>query len=497
MSISKIEAMRIYEDYHCRGNSMHTSVETMAEIVYLYKDQLSAWQENISEHDETYYDFDDDEFINYKKEGKEKAKENTGYDDNAWDKTKQYGGAAADVAKSVGNVVAKEALKETGGKVVEKVAVNAAEKAADKAIAKFTEKAASGASEKVVQNAATKAGEKAATSCAAKTAGEKGVEEAAGSAAFIIGCTLGAATAALYWAKRTNKDQVDASAEVANVMNDGMAELSSTQTEMQNMSEELTAAAEEAEQINEEANQQILELKTAFDDSRQARKDIQTKAESGKITADDKRRYEEYSSDMEDAGDEITNVTDDASTVVGNIQSDMSTYQEGFDAAAETMGTINGVTDYAAGFDSSTEVLCYVEMGAQTLNVTTTGYATYQAAAFAASGSWAFGATAWAWAFVALGAAGSIGSLAAAAEQYKWAKDVHNEIDVRKSTEELNTNTLDVYNVEIDNYDSALDDVSSLELNLPEDLTIDDTTLNVPEEGKEVTQTPKKQQNIK
>ena len=496
MSISRIEAMRIYEDYHCRGNSMHTSVETMAEIVHLYKDELPSWQENISEHDETVYDFDDDEFLNYKKEGKEKAKETTGYKDNGWNKVDQYGRAITDSAVSIGNAGA--AFVANGGigvnayglnltvgqKTAEGIATNVGEKIATKT----TEKAAD-----VAGNAAANAVKNTGEAVTAETAKNIGQ-----SASCIVACVLGAATAAAYWIKNPNKDQVEASEEVANLMNEGMSELNATQSEMQYMSEELQTAAEEAEQTNEEANQQILELKTAFDDSRQARKDIQTKANSGKITADDKRRYKEYGSDMKDAGESISDVSDEASSVVGDIQSDMLTYQEGFDAAAETMGTINGVTDYAAGFDSSTEVLCYVEGGAQALNAVSSTLAGVRATALATSGAWAFGATAWAYAFAVMGFVAAASSGVASGQQFKWAKDVHKEIETRGLTEEFNTNTLDMYNVEVDNYDSALDDVSSLELNLPEDLSFDDTELNVPEEGKE-PQTPKKQQkgNIK
>ena len=498
MSIGRLEAMRIYQDYHCNGNTMHTSVDDMAYIVATYKNEIPNWQKKFNELDETVYDFDDDEFEEFAKKGKDNAKSATGYEDNTWDKTKQYGKIITEVGNSVGTVVASQVLKEAGGKVVEKVAVKAAEKAADKAVAKLGEKIAGEAAEKTIEKASVKAGEKVATEAGAKLAQETGSEAAksAGAASFIIGCTLGAATAALYYAKRPNKDQVDAANQVNQIHQENQSNLAATQEDMQNMSEEFTAAAQEAEEVNEEANNKIMEEKVKYDRFNKTRNSIKNKVNSGKqLSESEKNLYRNVSSEMSNTGETINSTVDEISNTVEGIKGDMLTYQEGFDTAVETMGVVQGVNEYAAGFDESTRVLCYVEMGAQGLNAGSSAIAAYKAGAFAASGSWAFGATAWAWAFCAMGAAAALASGYAVKEQFDFAKQVGNEIDIRKNTEDFNNQTLDVYNVEVDNYDLALSDVDSLEIILPDDVSVpEDTEITVPDNNNKKPEVDNKKQ---
>ena len=93
-----------------------------------------------------------------------------------------------------------------------------------------------------------------------------------------------------------------------------------------------------------------------------------------------------------------------------------------------------------------------------------------QAFSLATSGSWAFGATAWAYAFAAMGFAASASSGLAAAEQFTWAGDVGKEIDIRKQTEDLNAETLDVYTEEVDSYAGWMQGVDDLELEIPNDI---------------------------
>ena len=83
------------------------------------------------------------------------------------------------------------------------------------------------------------------------------------------------------------------------------------------------------------------------------------------------------------------------------------------------MGNTEGLTDYAESFDKTAQILCYVEGAAQSLNAISSGKSAYEAGAFAASGSWFFGVTAWAWAFAAMGATGAATSGVGAAEQFK------------------------------------------------------------------------------
>jgi hypothetical protein len=160
----------------------------------------------------------------------------------------------------------------------------------------------------------------------------------------------------------------------------------------------------------------------------------------------------------------------------------MESYQEGYDYAAETLGEVQGLTDYAAGMDTGAQVMCYVEAGAQTINVAGAAKSVWEATALATSGSWAFGATAWAWAFVAMGVAGGAMSTAGAAQQLSWASEIGTEIGMRKQTQTVNTETTEIYTNEVDIYDGLMSDVEDLELDMPNEIAPPENT-EIPQTG--------------
>ena len=134
--------------------------------------------------------------------------------------------------------------------------------------------------------------------------------------------------------------------------------------------------------------------------------------------------------------------------------------------------------------------MCYVEAGAQTLNVATGTKAAVQATKVAISGSWAFGATAWAWAFAAMGTAGAAMSGVGAAQQFKWAGEVGTEIEMRRNTQNLNAETSDIYDERIDDYEGYVETVDDLELAIPDDMEAPEEVPEIPEgDGSETTNT--------
>ena len=221
-----------------------------------------------------------------------------------------------------------------------------------------------------------------------------------------------------------------------------------------------------------------MKTKAEYDLNAKIRASIEAKLSSGeKITDGDKSLYTKASANMSTAGETIGDTAATTTDAVDGIYSDMETYQEGYDIAAENMANTEGVTDYAEGLDKMTKVMCYVEGGAQTLNAASSGIASAEAAVYASAPfQW------WAFAFVAIGAAGAIGSVFAAKEQFSWAGQVNNEIILREDTQKMNTETMDIYDEEITTYEGSMSDVGSLTLDIPQETDApENTALNIPE----------------
>lgn len=418
------EAIKLY-------NNPNTSNETKREILSQYPDVVKYVGK-----DTTKYEISDEDFDLAKEQGTQRAKDTTGYDGH-----KSYRAVGDAVVDTAANVLGQTVLKKVVSKTAEKVAGKAAEKSATKGIA----------------------------SSIGKNAG------------FVVGCTLGLAEGIKYMATKPNKEQVDAANELAATeLPDGQASLAETQDIMAEAEEEFTELSEEAEEVNEDANDKIDEDKTKFDFYRAQYNALKEKAESGeKLTKEEKALMQKLAPLMEDLSGCISDTQEETSDTVSDLSDDMAEYQDTFDESAEVMADVEGVTDFAAGFDENTKIMCYVEGGTQVVNAAMSGYSAYQAAAFAAGGG---PFTSWAWAFAAMGTAGTIMSGAGATEQFKWASEVGNEIDIREQTQELNSQTTDVYDEKLDTYTGQVEMIEDMELEVPEDLEIPEQP-NVAAEG--------------
>lgn len=506
-ALTAAQAKILYLDYYCNNNKLGTSSSDIGQIKEMYKDKLESWQKSASTNDENEYKFDDDEFNTSKLRGKQAAAEATGHNGKTG---KNIARGAADAVWAAGGIVASELTKKAVTKATEealkkgtetaltKAATNAAKGAAKKAAEKaakegaektlgvFVDKATrtaakeagTKAAEKVTKESLTKTvekvseetGEKVAETALTKT-GEEATKATGESIGCIIGCTMALATGIAYVAKQPNKQEKEACDQLQGQMLGAQEVLGETQNEMAYMQDELANLTDEANQANEDANSQIEEKKTEYDAYKATYEALKAKVDSGKgLTPAEKDLYKEIVTLMTEAGIEIEETQEGTTDNVQSIYSDMETYQEGYDYAAETLGEVQGLTDYAAGMDTTTQVMCYVEAGAQTINVAGAAKSAYEAAALASSGSWAFGATAWAWAFVAMGVAGGAMSAVGAGQQLKWAGDVGTEVQMRKATQTLNTETTEIYTAELDIYDGLMGDVEDLEVNMPNDI---------------------------
>lgn len=457
MSIDAInslsEAVRVF-------NNPNTTKDEKREILAKYPDVVKYVGKDTTE-----YQISDEDFDIAKDQGKQRAKDSTGYDGH-----KSYR-AVVDAVTDVGADVVANTV---GKKVASKAASEIVKKGAQGAISKLVASTAAKAATKETTKQLAKGATKEAAKKAGEAAGKKVTEGVGESIGCIVGCVLGLAEGTKYTLSKPNADQVDAAKSLASgELPEGMDALAETQEIMDEAEEESTALAEEAELTNEEANEQIDEDKTKFDFYRAQYNALKSKAESGdKLSSDEKGLMNKLAPQMEQLGAGIGNIQEETSDTVADLNSDIEGYQDIYDESAETMADVEGVTDFAEGFDENTQVMCYVEGGVQTLNAAMSGKSSYEAFALASSGSWAFGATAWAYAFGVMGATGALMSTKGAYEQFKWAGEVGNEIDLREQTQDLNTETTDIYDEKLDTYAGQVDMVGDLELEVPDDLEV-------------------------
>lgn len=458
---------RAYLNYHCYGNTMGISEQDMGAIASKWSAYLSSWQSSV-ETDDIDYDFDDSEYEEYINTGKEHGEDVTGYQDSQADDIAIAGGhvlgsAGGAVLSTVATGASTSIVNTVGGKVIGEATSRIAGEACSKTVA-----AAGGPLKDGAIGAGVKAAGDATNECA------KGIGDVAG---FIVGCTLGFITAATYWIKRANKDEHEAAVALMPEHSKFQADLNTEQGNMNTYAGEIVEASDEATDANEEGNEDIQKKKAEYDQQKQIYLALKAKIDSGvSLSASEKALYNGTIQKLGELATEIDALTALTQEKVEEKNEDLSDFQSKYDETAATMGFIQGVTEYAASFDKTAEILCYVEGAAQVLNGASSAYSAYEAGAFALSGTWAFGATAWAWAFVALGIAAVVSSGIAAGEQFTWAGEIGKEIDARESTEELNASTMEIYEAEVDAYDGAIDTVSDLELAVPEDIEAPEAT---------------------
>ncbi len=427
-----------YLNYHCYGNTMGLTAEDMGKITQAWPDRISSWQATVAD-DENEYDFDDSDYANYKAEGKEAAQKATGHDGS-----KGIGRGIVDATASAAGAV----ISTVGTKVLGK----AAEQALNKIGTKLMGKAAEKALEKTGAEAVKGAGKKALENCGS----------------WSVAAPLALANATAYMAKKPNKDQVEACNELQTEMQSAQSTLADTQCEMESMSDEIITLSDEALTYNEEANEEIEEQKTEYDSYFATYTALKEKAASGTPLSDsEKELYKSVVGYLTEMGVLMEETVEDTSDEIGDLYDEIATFQEGYDATAETMGEIEGLTDFAESFDKATKTMCYVEAISQGINAITGTKAAIKAGAAAAA---SLGFNAWAWACVAMGASAAAMSGIGANQQLKWAGEVGAEIEMREATQDLHSETMDIYTENIDAYDGYMQGIEELELEIPDEI---------------------------
>jgi len=419
---------KAYLNYHCYGNTMGLSPADMGEITQTWSDRLSSWQNSVS-NDETEYEFDDSDYASYREDGEQQAKETSGHSGNT-DSIKV--GGVIDCAGAAAGVGANFLISGNG----------------------------------IASGLMTGNGVKLGT----KTLGMQGDKAYQNANSWSIAAPLALATAIHYFAN--TKKEIQAARFALNTlqgeMQTGQELLTSTQGEMEGYSSELEELSDEALTYNEDTNEELEEQKTEYDMYLQTWMNIQAKIDSGEeLTESEKELYESIVGYLQEIGVSIEELSEVTTEEIQALYDEMGAYQDGFDTAAQSMGEIQGLTDFAESFDETTRTMCYVEGVAQGLNAYTGYQSALKAGKFAASGGLF---TAWAWAFAAMGTAAGVGSTVATTEQIKWAGEIGTEIDMREATQDLNEETMSVYDEQVDYFAGYMEGVEDLELEIPDDI---------------------------
>ena len=416
---SQAYAYKCWYNYNYGGNTMKISSKDMGEITQTWNGELKNWRATAS-NDENAYEIEDDDYSTAKLNGKESAKDKTGYD----------GGKGGMIANSVGDFALSVAGAVTG---------------------------------KIVGNAVGRT-LNSAGACVVNSGGQAAIQSSGKTVKLsdIATVVMASAVAAKYYIAKPNKEQKEACDELQNTMQDAKASLAAAQDDMTTAGDEIVDLSDEAQAYNEDANDEIEDKKTEYDMYKASYDALMEKVNSGEsLTEDEKALMKELVPIMQQLGVDIGDLSDETTDNVGEIYDEMGTYQDVYDNAASTMGEVEGVTDYAESFDGATRAMCYVEAGAQTVNGISAGLAAARLAGKAFVG----------WAFAAIGAAAAASSGIAAKEQFDWAGKVGNEINARKETQDLNATTISMYDENIDAYAGQMEGVEDLELEIPEDMS--------------------------
>ena len=410
--VSEATCREAYIDYYYRGHSANYDEKDIIAIKDKWEDKLKSWDTlGTREVDNTQYELTDDDVSDARENGEERAREATGDYDRSEDNAASVSTSVATGAAAAGNIV---------------TIINAF-------------------------NKATAWGNK-------------------GSASRIVMYTtavLQAIAAGVYWGCRPNKDAAEACEQLEIEQGNAQAALDEAQAQMAKDENNIQDAADEAETANNEANNEIKTDKANIDSANRTLMTLEAKHNSGGVLTDtEKADFIACQNAVANDSRNIQETEDEATEVREACQSDMSTYQASFDETATTMEEIVGMTDYAASFDKATKTQSKALGWLLSINAATSLMIGTKLLAKLPKVPW----EKWVditFSIIAFGAAVSHGF--AANEQFKFAKTAGNEIDARGITEDLNAETNDIYETELEDYDTMMAGVEGLIVETPKD----------------------------
>ena len=279
---------------------------------------------------------------------------------------------------------------------------------------------------------------------------------------LIVTTFLNVATAAAYLAKKPNKESKEACDKLQVEMTEAQSTLNGAQSDMCGYAEGVATLSDEAFEYNEDANDEIEDQKADYDFYLKTYEALVAKIEAGEPLDDEEKELYKYCVELlGQIGRNIDEIVEENTEEVNDINDDMADYQSEYDTVAEKMGNIEGLTDFAEGFDKNTKKMCIMTSVSHGINAASSAIT---AVRWVAQYGW--------WGLIGsafCAAAGGI-SIAAAAEQKRWAGEVSNEMALREGAQDLNVVTNEVYDEEIDYYAGMMEGVKHLEMVVPDDV---------------------------
>lgn len=444
---SRFACQRAYYDYTRGVNTRGITDDDIKAIKERWGSEIPHWLEQFDEDSNLYEGLDDVSYDNAKQSGLDMAKDSTGYDGkiSAGEKTSIYGEAAVSVANAASPAVA--------GTIVNQVGAGVSNLGAG-----------------IGSNALNEAGGKIM---------EKGTNysDKAGKASAWISAALAIATTAKYMIQKPNEKEHNASVQLGEEMlPEAQASLAETVAYMEEKEEEIAAKEEEAEKINEENAARIDASTSDYQLYQAAYADLQAKIDAGlELSPDEATLYKAAVAHMQETGGNITDIQDENSELLGANQEDIEGLIGEFDVAEENMAEVQGVTDYADGFDETARTMCYVEGGSRALTAISGGVAGAKLCSTAGLNyvQWGVG--------IASIAAG-VKSGFDAKEQFQYAGDIKDEIHLRRDVQDFNVETGEQLDEHLEIADVAWQDVGELTIDIPDNVEPPTTVSDVPVE---------------
>ena len=426
---SQSYAYKCWYNYYYGSNSMGITSNDMGQITQTWSSELPNWRATATD-DENAYEIEDDDYSTAVNNGKNAAQEATGFDGEA---DKNTGATVTNWTAGVAGMAAGASGTIMG------------------ILSKITK-----LSSKVKDNAVT-------------------------TSAFIsagIGTVL-VTSAGILKAADPNREAAKACETLTNEeLPNAQDSLSMAQDDMSTARDEVTALSDEANGYTEDANEQNEEDKALFDLYKASYDALIAKVEAGEtLTEEEKSLLNKLVPLMQELGVNIEETTDDTTSTVGDIYGEMESYQANYDNAAATIGEVQGVTDFAAGFDEATQKNAK-QVGQSSKIGQYGGYsvAASGAAAIAKAGLLNIPLLIAGGVAVGTGTAAGILFGKISKDQNQYEAMAQTEIDVRVETQDFNTDTNSVYDESLTDYEGSMTMVDDMEILVPDDMEAPEET---------------------
>ena len=245
----------------------------------------------------------------------------------------------------------------------------------------------------------------------------------------------------LYEATRPNKKPYEALMQLKDLMLNSQNNLQAQQHELDAIGECATTKAGEAESEQETKQQELEEKAQLLALANGIMMDLQARYNAGEpITATELAKLNAAKTQIGSLGQEVSDLSGELlanSTEKSAIIGDLSSQ---FDEKALNIANALGQAEFAASFDEATKNLCALQIASQTLNIVSGGIS---AGLAATTGPWG-------WAFAAMGVAGVGMSTHGVIEQSKFHIGIKEEIDIRTGLQNTVTQSLGIYDMNID-----------------------------------------------